>query len=39
MFNDAKRAWQFYVDDIIDFRDKVIAYTDGLTKMALCNAV
>ena len=30
MFNDAKRAWQFYIDDMIDFGDKVIAYTDGL---------
>ena len=26
MSNDASRAWQFYIDDMIGFADKVIAY-------------
>jgi uncharacterized protein with HEPN domain len=30
MSEDATRAWQFYIDDIIGFADKVIAYTNGL---------
>jgi uncharacterized protein with HEPN domain len=29
MFDDASRAWQFYID-MIGFADKVIAYTNGL---------
>jgi hypothetical protein len=28
--DDASRAWQFYIDDMIGFADKVIAYTNGL---------
>ncbi|MFH1155530.1 MAG: DUF86 domain-containing protein [Pseudomonadota bacterium] len=24
-----KRAWRFYLDDMIDFAEKVLAYTDG----------
>ena len=24
------RAWHFYVDDMVDFAGKVLAYTDGL---------
>jgi uncharacterized protein with HEPN domain len=30
MSDDTSRAWQFYVDDMIGFADKVIAYTNGL---------
>jgi uncharacterized protein with HEPN domain len=30
MSEDATRAWQFYIDDMIGFADKVIAYTTGL---------
>jgi Protein of unknown function DUF86 len=30
MSDDASRAWQFYIDDMIGFADKVIAYTNGL---------
>jgi uncharacterized protein with HEPN domain len=30
MSNDTSRAWQFYIDDMIGFADKVIAYTNGL---------
>jgi uncharacterized protein with HEPN domain len=30
MPDDASRAWQFYIDDMIGFADKVIAYTNGL---------
>ncbi len=26
------REWRFYVDDMIDFAQKVIAYTDGLSQ-------
>lgn len=25
-----QRAWHFYVDDMVDFAGKVLAYTDGL---------
>jgi hypothetical protein len=28
--SDRSRAWQFYIDDMIGFADKVIAYTNGL---------
>jgi uncharacterized protein with HEPN domain len=30
MSDDASRAWQFYIDDMIGFADKVIAYTNGM---------
>ena len=30
MSDDASRIWQFYIDDMIGFADKVIAYTNGL---------
>ena len=26
----SKREWRFYLDDMIDFVGKVLAYTDGL---------
>ena len=30
MSDSAQREWRFYLDDMIDFTEKVIAYTDGL---------
>ncbi len=30
MSNAAEREWRFYIDDMIAFAQKVIAYTDGL---------
>lgn len=29
----ASREWRFYVDDMIDFVEKVIVYTDGLDQV------
>jgi uncharacterized protein with HEPN domain len=29
MSDDAQREWRFYVDDMINFAEKVIAYTEG----------
>lgn len=28
--SEPARAWRFYLDDMIDFAQKVLAYTDGL---------
>jgi uncharacterized protein with HEPN domain len=28
--DSAQREWRFYIDDMIGFAEKVIAYTDGL---------
>ncbi len=30
MSDESQREWRFYVDDMIDFAEKVLAYTDGL---------
>ena len=30
MSDSVQRAWQFYLDDMIGFAEKVIAYTDNL---------
>ena len=30
MSDAAPREWRFYLDDMIEFAEKVIAYTDGL---------
>lgn len=30
MSDDSQREWRFYLDDMIDFAGKVLAYTDGL---------
>ncbi len=30
MSDVAQREWRFYLDDMIEFAEKVIAYTDGL---------
>lgn len=34
MSDAAPREWRFYLDDMIDFAGKVIAYTDGLDQAA-----
>ncbi len=33
MSDAAQRAWRFYLNDMIGFTEKVIAYTDGLDQM------
>ncbi|MGC6391806.1 MAG: hypothetical protein ACON5C_08315 [Alphaproteobacteria bacterium] len=30
MSDTGQREWRFYLDDMIDFVGKVLAYTDGL---------
>jgi uncharacterized protein with HEPN domain len=30
MYDPANREWRFYLDDMIEFSRKVLAYTDGL---------
>ena len=30
MCDSAQREWRFYLDDMIGFAEKVIAYTDGI---------
>jgi len=30
MSDASQREWRFYLDDMIDFAGKVLAYTDGL---------
>lgn len=34
MSDASERAWRFYLDDMIGFAEKVIAYTDGLDQAA-----
>jgi uncharacterized protein with HEPN domain len=34
MSDRALREWRFYIDDMIDFAEKVIAYTEGLDQTA-----
>ncbi|MBK9624887.1 MAG: DUF86 domain-containing protein [Rhodocyclaceae bacterium] len=34
MSDNAEREWRFYLDDMIAFAEKVIAYTDGLDQAA-----
>lgn len=34
MFDASTREWRFYVDDMIDFANKVLAYSDGLDQAA-----
>jgi uncharacterized protein with HEPN domain len=34
MSESAARAWRFYIDDMIGFAERVIAYTDGLDQAA-----
>ncbi len=30
----SERAWHFYLDDMIDFAGKVLAYTEGFDQQA-----
>jgi uncharacterized protein with HEPN domain len=32
--SDSVRAWRFYVDDMMGFAEKVLAYTAGLDQAA-----
>jgi len=34
MSDSARREWRFYLDDMIGFAEKVVAYTDGLDQAA-----
>jgi uncharacterized protein with HEPN domain len=34
MSDNAAREWRFYLEDMIGFAEKVIAYTDGLDQVA-----
>ena len=34
MSDSAQREWRFYLDDMIVFAEKVVAYTDGLDQAA-----
>ena len=34
MSETASREWRFYIDDMISFSEKVIAYTGGLDQAA-----
>ncbi|WP_297455730.1 DUF86 domain-containing protein [Ferrovum sp.] len=34
MSDPTQREWRFYIDDMIGFAEKVIAYTDGLDQAA-----
>lgn len=34
MSDASPREWRFYIDDMIDFAEKVIAYTNGLDQAA-----
>jgi uncharacterized protein with HEPN domain len=36
--SDSVREWHFYVDDMIGFTEKVIAYTDGLDQKAFTQS-
>ncbi len=32
------RAWRFYIDDMIGFAEKVLAYTQDMDQQAFCNS-
>lgn len=34
MYEPVGREWRFYIDDMIAFAEKVVAYTDGLDQQA-----
>lgn len=34
----AVREWYFYLDDMIDFAEKVITYTDGFNQIDFINS-
>jgi len=37
MSDAARREWRFYLDDMIRFAEKVLAYTDGLNQSAFVS--
>jgi hypothetical protein len=36
MSESGQREWRFYIDDMIGFAEKVIAYTEGLISGKFC---
>ncbi len=38
MSDSIQREWRFYLDDMIGFAEKVIAYTDGLDQPAFVSS-
>lgn len=38
MSDAAEREWRFYIDDMITFAQKVMAYTDGLDQNAFVSS-
>ena len=38
MSDPGKRVWRFYLDDMINFSDKVLAYTDGLDRAGFIDS-
>ncbi len=39
MSDVASREWRFYLDDMIQFAEKVIAYTDGIDNDTLWSII
>lgn len=38
MSNAGQREWRFYLDDMIDFAEKVLAYTNGLDQAGFVSS-
>lgn len=38
MSDTSQREWRFYVDDMIDFAEKVLAYTDGIDQAGFVDS-
>lgn len=38
MSDASQREWRFYLDDMIDFAEKVLAYTDGLDQAGFASS-
>lgn len=38
MSDSMQREWRFYVDDMISFAQKVVAYTDGLDQVTFISS-
>lgn len=36
--SERKRAWRFYLDDMIGFAEKVLAYTEGMDQAAFVSS-
>lgn len=36
--SELQREWRFYLDDMISFSEKVIAYTDGFDQVAFAGS-